>query len=280
MISLAQPVISILPPPAAPRFRVVRPESLAAELDFRSPSLRGRKAGDLPACEMKFLLDDAAAVAVEAFLSPYFELDPHSATGNSGLGDRAGYHITTLYCDTPELSVFRRVGRHRLSKFRLRRYGDSSCVYLERKSKRGLIVRKRRSSIDLDCLDGFTGWYRNQLDRNRLSPVCLIEYDRVAYCAASVEGPLRLTFDRRIGGVLHDQYSLSSTRAMAPLLDGRVVCEFKFRGVLPSLFKAAIAALQLTPCGVSKFRHCIQSSELCCAAIGDRGRSAIGAAHG
>ncbi len=271
MISLAQPVVSLLPPPAAPRFRVVRPESRATELDSRSPSLRGRKAGDLPACEMKFLLDEATAVAVEEFLSPYFDLDPHSAPGNSRSGDRSGYHITTLYCDTPELSVFRRLGRHRLSKFRLRRYGDSPSVHLERKSKRGLVVRKRRSSIDLANLDGFTGWYRNQLDRNRLSPVCLIEYDRVAYCAASVEGPLRLTFDRRIGGVLHDEFSLASPRAMAPILGGRVVCEFKFRGALPSLFKAAIAALQLTPCGVSKFRHCIQTSELC--------RSSIGAAH-
>jgi hypothetical protein len=246
--------------PAATRFRVVRPDeafddrAATPSVDARSPSLRGRRAGDLPACEMKFLLDEATALAVEEMLSIHLSPDPHSrATNDTPLG----YHITTLYCDTPEWSVLHRRGRHRLSKFRLRRYGDSPRIFLERKSKRGIVVRKRRSTIDLASLRDFSGWYRNQLVRNRLAPVCLIEYDRVAYCGASVEGPLRLTFDRRIGGALHDEWSLASRQSPAPFLAGKVVCEFKFRGALPSLFKSAIATLQLAPCGVSKYRQCV-----------------------
>lgn len=257
-----------------------------AEIDVCSPSLRGHRAGDLPACEMKFLLDETTALAVEERLRPQLSVDPYSArsgsarsgsalAGSAPLRDaRPGYHITTLYCDTPGWSVFNRRGRHRLSKFRLRRYDDDSRIFLERKSKRGLCVRKRRSTIEVDRLGGFVAegfaaegftcegevWYRNQLIRNQLAPVCLVEYDRTAYCGASVEGPLRLTFDRRLGGVLHNEWSIQPRQSLAPLLAGKVVCEFKFRGALPSLFKAAIAELQLAPCGVSKYRLCVQAS--------------------
>src|SRR5262245_10669623 len=108
-----------------------------------SPSLRQRVPGELPAFEMKFLLDADKAAQVEAWLQPRLWPDPHT---NPDLGN--GYCVTTVYCDTPQLATFHRIGRHRRRKYRLRRYGNESWVFLERKTKLGERVRKRRATID------------------------------------------------------------------------------------------------------------------------------------
>ncbi|HTN73940.1 MAG TPA: polyphosphate polymerase domain-containing protein [Pirellulaceae bacterium] len=231
----------------------------------QSPSLRTTH-DRTPAYEMKFLLSEAQAFAVEARLQSRLTLDPH-AVGN-------GYHLTTLYCDTPRWEVFHRAGRFRLFKCRLRRYDQSSTIFLERKAKRREEVRKRRSTIAIDQLDRFAvaatdqpwegGWYQQQLSRNNLRPTCLIEYDRVAYFGHSDEGPLRLTFDRHVVGGLTNAWSFETPATRHDLLPGQVVCEFKYRATLPSLFKATICDLQLLTRGVSKYRHCIQSTGAVC----------------
>lgn len=227
-----------------------------------SPSLRRGGRSGPPSYEMKFLLTETQAREVEAQLRAELTLDPHS---HSALGN--GYLITTLYCDTPKFEVFHRQGRHKFSKFRLRRYGESTQVYLERKSKQGTQVRKQRAVIEAETLTHFShsshagDWagrnYHKHLRRNELQPVCLLEYHRVAYFGQSSLGPVRLTFDRHVRGALTNQWSLTAAGEMPSLLDQQVVCEFKFRGTLPTLFKSAIQAQQLLPRGVSKYRHCL-----------------------
>lgn len=237
---------------------------------LQSPSLEPVKRNGAAAYEFKFLLSESVAREVEARLSPHMSVDPHvDASGT-------GYDIATLYCDTQALDVFHRRGRHKLSKFRLRRYGDADKIYLERKSKRGERVRKRRSTLELGqlgvlasgdgALDEDQTWYRRQLMRHRVRPVCLIEYRRSAFIAPGSEGPLRLTFDRSISGSLHSDWSLERCGVALPLLADRVVCEFKFRGAMPLLFKSVVQEMQLVPGGVSKYRHCIEASGLAAAA--------------
>lgn len=252
----------------SPHLRVVSPDSQPTQVnerDSHSPSLR-RSAGDKsPAFEMKFLLDEVQAREVEARLRACLELDPHA---DPALGN--GYQIASLYCDTPRLDVFRRVGRYGGFKLRLRQYGGDQNLFLERKARRGNRVRKRRSVIPLEDLARFHAvnldsswegaWFRRQLLRNELAPVCLVSYERLAYFGSSVEGPLRLTFDRRVHGGQTSAWSLRSPESLQPLLAGRVVCEFKFRRSLPALFKSVIAEMQLTPVGVSKFRNCLMAA--------------------
>jgi hypothetical protein len=91
---------------------------------LQSPSLDRRGAAE-PARELKLLLDEPLACEVQRRLRPVLSLDPHCE------GD-GGYQLTTLYCDTPQLDVLHRRGRYRLFKFRLRRYGTSNRIYLER----------------------------------------------------------------------------------------------------------------------------------------------------
>lgn len=252
---------------APPTLRVVRYDEPAqhAPHTLQSPSLLRRAASVAPAHELKLLLDENQASAVEARLRPLLALDPHVdfAHGNS-------YQLTTLYCDTPQLDVFHRRGRYRLFKFRLRRYGDAPQIYLERKSKRKTQVRKRRTAIELGQVDRFDSpqagrdwdgaWYHSQLLRNQFRPVCLIEYDRVAYFGDGGDGPIRLTFDRQIRGGLTSAWSFAPASDSRLLLPNQVVCEFKYRGSLPAVFKGVLSDLQLTPCGVSKYRHCLQAA--------------------
>ncbi|MBL8821358.1 MAG: polyphosphate polymerase domain-containing protein [Planctomycetia bacterium] len=235
-----------------------------ASLETQSPSLRRLQGDTQPACELKLLLSEEQALAVEDRCRLELLLDPHCTNQSS-----PGYHIKSLYCDTPEWDVFHRRNRFRLFKFRVRQYGSSTQVYLERKSKKGIEVRKKRWCIPLQQLGLLNGdaeqdwegsWFHNQLIRNRLGPVCLIEYERVAYYGSSGSEPVRLTFDRHIRGGLHHPWSMTSQTFSMPILRNQVVCEFKFRGLLPPLFKSIIHELQLTTSGVSKYRHCIDAS--------------------
>jgi VTC domain len=230
----------------------------------QSPSLRPWTPGEAPAYEMKFLLSETLARDVEARLAPSLTIDPHA---NSEL-DRS-YLITTVYCETPELDVLNGRGIHQRRKYRLRRYDDSNMVYLERKIKRGERVRKNRSVVAADELTRLAGfetasewpgdWFHRQLIRRRLSPVCCVSYLRRAWIGAVESGPVRLTFDRAIRGVALHEWLPRVTEPSRLLLEDQVVCEFKFRGSLPALFKATIHDLQLVPRGVSKFRHCLRA---------------------
>src|SRR5262245_1368846 len=69
-----------------------------------SPSLRPWIAGGAAAFEMKFLLEEVKAREVERLIAGRLAPDPH---GEPALGN--AYRISTIYCDTPEFDVFRRL---------------------------------------------------------------------------------------------------------------------------------------------------------------------------
>jgi hypothetical protein len=229
-----------------------------------SPSLQPAVRGEPSAFEVKFLLDESRARDVEQHLAARLALDPHS--------DRElenAYRVTSIYCDTPDLDVFHRVGSHRRRKYRVRRYGSEPGVFLERKTKQGERVRKRRTQINgselpslssLSHGDNWPGrWFHDQLLFRRLEPVCCVQYLRTAYVGVDADGPLRLTFDRDIRSAGVNDWTLALAGDGLPALADLVVCEFKFRGALPALFKTVIQALALEPAGVSKYRHCYRA---------------------
>lgn len=235
-------------------------------LQKQSPSLEPRTAVNyFPAREMKFLLDPQRAAELESYLMSSMSLDAYADPNH-----RNGYELTTLYTDTPGLDVYHRMGRHRLIKFRLRRYGNADCIYLERKSKQGLEVRKRRIAIGMEELsrladrqrsrDWAGQWFQTHLLRSGLKPICIVHYHRAAYVAAGDCGALRITLDRDITGNVMHAWSLQQPAEMQCVLSPQVVCEMKYRGALPTQFKHVIADLQLIPVGVSKFRHVLEAA--------------------
>ena len=67
-------------------------------------------------------------------------------------------------------------------------------------------------------------------------------------------GTVRVTFDRRVRGVVAGGWELEPVGPVPVLLAGQVIWEFKFRLALPGLFKGVIGDLGLTPSTVSKYR--------------------------
>src|SRR5437867_3920280 len=100
--------------------------SMPLSHEFLSPSLRpnGRS---VAAYELKFLVAGAKARDVESWLVGRMHLDPH---GDPALDN--AYRVSTVYSDTSDLAVFHKAPGYANRKFRLRRYGSSPHVFLER----------------------------------------------------------------------------------------------------------------------------------------------------
>src|SRR5262245_32431301 len=106
-----------------------------------SPALTASAGLEAPAYELKFLLTEAQAAAVELRARDKMVSDPHAdPTG-------ANYRTTSIYCDTAQLDVYHRRGLYKRRKHRLRRYGRAPWVFLERKTKWGDRVKKLRTPI-------------------------------------------------------------------------------------------------------------------------------------
>ena len=163
-----------------------------------------------------------------------------------------------------------RLGSLGRRKYRVRRYGMDGPVFVERKTKSGDRVRKRRTLIALPEVQGLAegasqsnwagNWFLRQLTVRQLRPVCRIAYERVAYVGIADGGIVRLTFDRHVRGAVAEGWAVDPVDGAPSLLDGRVICEFKFRLALPALFKGIIGKLGLAPAAVSKYRLFMRSA--------------------
>lgn len=246
--------------PLAQRAVAAEAAEVLQRLDV-SPSLVRRRPGGASAYEWKFLVDELQAQQIESALRTVLVPDPHGHAGQHG-----GYSVTTYYFDTPNWDVLRGLGRHKLQKYRLRRYGASAEYFLERKMKHGRKVRKRRDSVTAERLGRALGreetaaldaahWFGRQLRRFEMSPTCRVHYERRAYYGDSPEGRLRLTFDRELFAAPVDGWSLNVTREAIPLLADRVICELKYVDTMPAIFKQVIQDFQLNSGGFSKYRN-------------------------
>jgi hypothetical protein len=230
-----------------------------------SPSIFTGADNAVTAYELKFLLTGAVAAKVEAWALGHMRLDAFAdpARGN-------GYQTTTLYLDTPRLDTFHRAEGFRRRKFRVRRYGNGSRLFLERKKRVDDTVAKRRADIsfeelprlasaDVDAAWG-ASWFHDRVNGCALRPACRLTYDRVAFVCASEEGPLRLTLDRNIRGAATDRWDLEPVEGGQRILEDAVICEFKFRQALPGLFRDLIFSLDLQPGNCSKYRRMMAAS--------------------
>jgi hypothetical protein len=212
------------------------------------------------AYEIKFLVDDDRADALITSARELLAADPHAEPGR---GD--AYRIHSLYFDTPDLAVFRRVGAHARRKLRLRRYGVEPLIYTERKAKFRGIVTKRRSAIVAEELDWLVdgqlrpgwaaNWFRRRLDLRGLSPKISVVYDRIARVGMTPEGPIRFTVDRDVRCLPSSGSGFPSASEGQQVLSGFSIVEFKYRVALPAVFKGLIRELGQEPTGVSKYRH-------------------------
>lgn len=237
------------------------PSGNAAPARALSPSLaRSGLAHSPGAYEIKFLLTEPLAREVESAFAGVLAADPHADPALGG-----AYAITSLYCDTARWDVYFREGRHATRKYRVRRYGPAGGgpVFVERKIVVDRRVRKRRTPVDeadlartIEACSGDAEWFARQVAARALAPSCRVRYLRRAMFGLGPEGPMRVTFDRSVRGSLARGWSFDAGEER-PILDGVVVCEFKFEEAMPAAMRAVVARLGLAPTGTSKYRACV-----------------------
>jgi hypothetical protein len=219
------------------------------------------------AYELKFRIDPVLAAAVEDWARRRLGPDAH---GDPALG--GAYLTTSLYLDTPALDVYHRTPGFRARKFRIRRYGGIPMLFLERKTKRGDRVRKRRACIsdaDLHLLtatasdEAWPGhWFHRRILSRGLAPAAIVSYRRTALVGTCTEGPLRLTLDREVRGVIAGDWRLAGAGDSTALLPDWVILELKFLDALPHPFKELVMEFGLSPTPVSKYRLCRDAAAL------------------
>ncbi len=237
---------------------------------LESPSLFDPRAAgaDSPAAyELKFLLAEEQAREMATRLRGRLALDPHADPSLGG-----AYGTTSLYTDTPQFDVFRRIGDYATCKYRVRRYGAGGPVFVERKEKDGQRVRKCRATVPADELallaspghrpDWVGDWFRSEAAERELRPVCRVSYERLAFMGSFDAGTVRVTLDRNIRGEAASGWEVLPVADGPELLPGFVVCEFKFRVALPAMLKELVAAFGLTPTTVSKYRRFARATDL------------------
>jgi hypothetical protein len=227
-----------------------------------SPSLARPEEGEerSDAFELKYNLAPDQADWVEAWARARLTPDSH--------GDRGRYQVTTLYCDTPAFGVFHRSAGCKRSKFRLRRYGQSHLVHVERKRRKGDIVRKRREALPAGELtylwkeeppqDWPAFWFRGHILTRGLQPSCLVNYTRTAFAGTSPTGATRLTLDRDLLGEPASGWQVELRGDGKPLLSGAVL-ELKFHATLPPAFVELLSGLTPLAEGDSKYRRCVRA---------------------
>jgi hypothetical protein len=159
--------------------------SLVSPADLAQSIPQQTKTKPEGAYELKFLIDENRAERIIEWARIHLNADPHAGGAH---GD--GYLVNSLYLDTPAMDVFHRSELYQRRKYRLRRYGNDSKVWLEVKKKNKGLVRKHRvwvpeSEIEYRVSgtldphwDG--AWFRRRLDEHTLRPVCQVTYRRFA----------------------------------------------------------------------------------------------------
>lgn len=210
--------------------------------------------------ETKFLIPLEKAPAILAWAREHLQPDPHGHGPH-----RDEYLVQSIYFDTPEFHVFRKIGSYGRAKYRVRRYGTADWLFLERKMKRSGLVRKRRNTIDLVQLPEMATlpaakWYRDRLNLRQLKPRCYIQYARTARQLMTPEGLLRLTVDQALRFDLEVNGAWPATEG-EPFLAEFAILELKYRN-LPGIAKKLIEQFNLNAGPASKYRMALRASKL------------------
>lgn len=216
------------------------------------------------AYELKFLIDEERAQRIMAWARTYLDRDPH-AGGESG----DEYLVNSLYLDTPGLDVYHRSDLFRRRKYRLRRYGQESRIWMEVKRKQKGLVRKRRVAIEERELAAYLrdpfnperedSWFRKRLDDQNLQPACQVTYRRFARIGTTVNGSMRLTIDTDLAGIASDHWQVPCGPIVGiPLLPHQRILELKFQVMMPVEFRKLVAHEQLLTNSFSKYRTSVE----------------------
>jgi len=208
--------------------------------------------------ELKFLVDERQAPALREWARAHLDRD-HFGSGPHG----DEYTTTSLYFETPGFDVYHRRGSYGRSKFRIRRYGSSEVVFLERKFRTHRLLAKRRTTVPILEMDHLAApepvpswpgyWFHRRVLLRRLSPLVQMSYDRTARVTTAGGSHMRMTVDTNLRVLpLPDRAFIPGVGF--PLIEGQCIVELKYRLGIPVLFKELVETFKLAPSPVSKYR--------------------------
>jgi hypothetical protein len=215
--------------------------------------------------ELKFLVSLAIADRIIAWSRGRLSQDPH---GSGPFRDE--YRTTSLYFDTSALDVYYRNGSFGRSKYRIRRYDAAPVAFLERKLRTKGVLTKRRTPVQLEMLqrlasdDGTRSWsgywFQQRVETRRLRPTCQITYQRVARLVTTLDGPARLTVDRRVVArpARTGQFVPEESDGTG-VLNSDAIVELKFLGQPPAMFRELVELFAIEPSAISKYRLSIEA---------------------
>ena len=171
-----------------------------------------------------------------------------------------GYDLTTLYLDTDGYRVHHKLIDGTGTKYRVRRYGAEDLIYLERKTRQGTLVRKRREPrpfTDLALVlsgdlqgEGFVPTFCRTIRDFGLRPALLLTYRRRAWLGPAGS---RLTLDDSVAA--WQGAGIAALKRDGPPVEVTqgTILELKYDGEMPKEFRDLLDQLALPSGGFSKY---------------------------
>ena len=208
--------------------------------------------------EAKFLIDARLRPQVVEWSRANLEPDGH---GSGVYADE--YTTASLYFETDAFDVYQRRDSYGRSKFRIRRYGMSNIIFLERKFRTERLLAKRRTTVPVGDLERLASteldpswpgyWFHRRILLRRLRPLIQMSYDRVARVGTSSTGPVRMTIDTNLRVLpMPDRAFIPGVGL--PLIEDKCIIEIKYRIDIPAVFKRLAQDFGIEIQKVSKYR--------------------------
>lgn len=223
--------------------------------------------------EIKYILSEAQAMMIRAYIDDYVEDDAHSDSHHH-------YPVVSLYYDARGMPMFWSSDRGEKNRLKLRvrwyAHEEPSHLFLETKRRvdrvvgkdrctlrksdgdtylqRGILPQSAFSSLESEDAHGFFE-FQELSDRLTATPKVLVRYTREA-CVGIHGEALRLTFDRDIACSPCDHYSRDTWNESRPwydIPDHPVVFEIKFNGPFPGWLARMARRFNLSARSVSKY---------------------------
>ena len=214
--------------------------------------------------EWKHLINQTDLLILRQRLRAVATPDPHAADGS--------YLIRSLYFDNAADKALREKldGVNRREKFRIRYYnGDTSIIYLEKKSKTGGLGKKEKARLTADqaqaIADGHSNWMRNspeeliqelylKMQLQGLRPKILVDYTREPFLFGP--GNVRVTLDYNIRTGFCCSGFLNPACLTIPAGDAPIILEVKWDNFLPDIIRDAVQLPGRRVTAFSKYAQC------------------------
>ena len=214
--------------------------------------------------EWKHEINQADLFTLRQRLRAITSPDPHAVDGK--------YQIRSLYFDNRTDQALREKldGVSRREKFRIRYYnGDTSKIYLEKKSKVGGLGKKQRAALTesqaQDIAEGSIDWMPHspeelvrelyaKMRMQGLRPKIIVDYTREPFFFGP--GNVRVTLDYHIRTGFCCSDFLNPDCITVPAGDAPIILEVKWDHFLPDIIRDAVRLPGRRATAFSKYAQC------------------------